>query len=308
MVEKTLKIWMDGKLVDFDDAKVHVLTHTLHYGLGAFEGIRAYPQADGTSAIFRLREHIRRLFDSCHIVGLEVPFTQEEVCQACVDLVKANRLTHAYIRPLVYLGMGAMGLKALENPVCLSIISWKWGTYLGEDALNQGIRTKVSSMVRHGMDSSMVKAKISGYYANAIMAKREALAGGYDEAIMLDQHGHVAEGPGENIFLVKNQVLQTPPYSSAVLGGITRDSIIVLARELGYRVKPQLFSRDELYIADEAFFTGTAAELTPIVAVDDRRIGGGTPGPVTKTLQARFFDILKGRTSDHAEWLTKYKI
>jgi branched-chain amino acid aminotransferase len=308
MVEKTAKIWMDGQLVDFEDAKVHILTHTLHYGLGAFEGIRAYQLEDGSSAVFRLQEHIRRLFDSCHIAGIQVPFTQAQVCQACVDLLKVNRLTHAYVRPLVYLGMGAMGLKALENPVRLAIISWDWGTYLGDDALTKGIRTKVSSLVRHGMDSSMVKAKMVGYYANAIMAKREALAGGYDEAIMLDQHGHVAEGPGENIFLVKNQVLQTPPYSSAVLGGITRDSIIILARELGYRVKPQLFSRDELYIADEAFFTGTAAELTPIVAVDDRSVGGGTPGPVTKALQGRFFDILKGRTSDHAEWLTKYKI
>jgi len=308
MVDKVDKIWMDGEFVDWDDATVHILTHTLHYGVGAFEGIRSYLRQDGTSVIFRLEDHIQRLFDSLKIAMLDPPFDKQTIIDACRECLVLNRLPEGYVRPLAYVGMGAMGLYAPDNPVRISIAVWKWGAYLGEDALEHGIRGRVSSFNRHHVNSSMLKGKIVGYYVNSILSKREAKMAGYDEAIMLDTNGYVSEGSGENIFIVKNGVIKTPPYSSAILGGLTRDSVIRLARDLGYRIKPQAFTRDEMWLADEVFMAGTAAEVTPVVEVDDRRIGDGVPGPVTKAIQNRFFDVLRGRCLDYEEWMTPYVV
>lgn len=308
MVEKVSKIWMDGKFVNWDDANVHILTHTLHYGLGAFEGIRSYKRETGDSAIFRLEEHITRLVDSLRIVSLKCPFEKQQLMDACKELLLVNGLDEAYLRPLAYVGDGAMGLYAPNNPVRVAIIAWRWGAYLGDAALAKGIRVHVSSFNRNYVNAGMSKGKIIGQYVNSIMAKQAAKAAGYDEAIMLDTNGYVAEASGENIFMVKGGVIKTPPYSSAILGGITRDSVVRLARDLGYTVKPSLFTRDEMYIADEVFMCGTAAEVTPVVEIDNRTIGSGVPGPVTKNVQARFFDVLKGRCHDYAEWLTPYKI
>lgn len=307
MVDRVDKIWMDGELVDWEDANVHILTHTLHYGLGAFEGIRSYLRADGSSGVFRLDDHIQRLQDSCRIMGLECPFDKTTIVEACVDLLRINGLDEAYIRPLIFVGDGAMGLYA-NNPVRLAIIVWHWGTYLGDDALANGIRTKVSSFIRHHVNSSMVKGKIVGNYVNSILAKREIKAAGYDEAILLDQQGYVSEGSGENIFLVKNGMTQTPPYSSAILGGLTRDSVITIARDMGLRVKAQSFTRDEMWLADEVFLTGTAAEVTPVVEIDNRPIGNGKPGEITLAIQKRFFEILRGESRDYENWMTEYRI
>lgn len=308
MVEKVSKIWMDGAFVNWDDANVHILTHTLHYGLGAFEGIRSYKRETGDSAIFRLEEHIQRLVDSLRIVSLKCPFEKQELMDACRELLMVNGLDEAYLRPLAYVGDGAMGLYAPNNPVRVAIVAWRWGAYLGDAALAKGIRAHVSSFNRNYVNSGMSKGKIIGQYVNSIMAKQAAKAAGYDEAIMLDTNGYVAEASGENIFLVKGGVIKTPPYSSAILGGITRDSVVRLARDLGYTVKPSLFTRDEMYLADEVFMCGTAAEVTPVVEIDNRTIGAGVPGAVTKNVQSRFFDVLKGRCNDYAEWLTPYKI
>ncbi len=308
MVDKVEKIWMDGSFVNWDEANVHILTHTLHYGVGAFEGIRSYLRPDGTSVVFRLDEHIQRLLDSLKIVMLKSPFDRETLARACVESLQINRLPEGYVRPLAYVGDGAMGLYAPNNPVRVAIIVWKWGAYLGEEALNKGIRAKVSSFSRHYVNSSMVKGKIVGYYVNSILAKREAKIAGYDEGIMLDTNGYVSEGSGENIFLVKNGTIKTPPFSSAILGGLTRDSIIRLARDLGYRVKPQQFTRDEMWLADEVFMTGTAAEITPVVEIDNRTIGTGVPGPVTKAVQKRFFDVVRGHCRDYESWMTPYTV
>lgn len=302
MVEATKKIWMDGEFVDWDNARVHVLSHTLHYGLGAFEGIRCYDTVRGP-AIFRLPEHVDRLMDSAHIAGLKVPFTREQLADAIVETVKVNELRECYIRPLIYLGYGEMGINNAGNPVCVSIAVWPWGAYLGEDALTRGIRVRVSSFTRHHVNVMMTKAKIVGNYANSQLAKMEAVNSGYDEAIMLDPQGNVAEGSGENIFIVRGGALKTPPLT-AILEGITRNSIVDLARHMGIPVHESIFSRDELYIANEAFFTGTAAELTPIREVDDRTIGSGGPGPVTAKLQEAFFRIVQGKDDTFQEWLT----
>jgi branched-chain amino acid aminotransferase len=302
MVEATKKIWMDGEFVDWDNARVHVLSHTLHYGLGAFEGIRCYDTVRGP-AIFRLSEHVDRLMDSAHIAGLKVPFTREQLADAIVETVKVNELRECYIRPLIYLGYGEMGINNAGNPVCISIAVWPWGAYLGEDALTQGIRVRVSSFTRHHVNVMMTKAKIVGNYANSQLAKMEAVNSGYDEAIMLDPQGNVAEGSGENIFIVRGGALKTPPLT-AILEGITRNSIVDLARHMGIPVHESIFSRDELYIANEAFFTGTAAELTPIREVDNRTIGSGGPGPVTAKLQEAFFRIVQGKDDVFQEWLT----
>lgn len=307
MVDRVEKIWMDGELVNWEDANVHILTHTLHYGVGAFEGIRSYLRSDGMSAVFRLEDHIQRLLDSCKIAGITCNYGLEEICQACVELLKINGLSEGYIRPLVYISDGAMGLYA-NNPTRLAIIVWKWGAYLGDDALNNGIRTKVSSFNRQHVNAAMAKGKIVGHYVNSILAKREAKAAGYDEAIMLDQQGYVSEGSGENVFLVKKGVLQTPPYSSAIIGGITRDSVITLARDMGLRVKAQSFTRDEMWLADEVFLTGTAAELTPVVEVDNRTIGSGKPGEISLAIQKEYFRVLRGERQGYDKWLTKYKI
>jgi len=302
MVEKMDKIWMDGKLIPWDEANVHILTHTLHYGLGAFEGIRCYRTHDGKSAIFRLKEHIDRLFDSAHIGDLQIPYSKKEIAEACKETLRANQLKEGYIRPLIFVGEGVMGVHPGKNPIRVAIITWPWGAYLGEEALEKGIRAKVSSYNRHHVNVMMTKAKISGNYVNSVLAKREVVRMGYDEAVMLDTEGYVSEASGENIFMVKNGVLKTTPLTS-VLPGITRDCVITIARTKRIPLVEERFTRDELYAAHEAFFTGTAAEVTPIREVDDRKIGEGKPGPVTREIQASYFDIVKGRNPDTREWL-----
>jgi branched-chain amino acid aminotransferase len=302
MIQETSKIWMDGRFVDWKEANIHVLTHSLHYGLGVFEGLRCYKGEKG-SAIFRLKEHVDRLFDSAQIVQIKIPFSPKEIEEAVIGTVKINRLEACYIRPIVFIGYGDMGLYVQKNPIQVSIAAWPWGTYLGDDGIKNGIRTKISSFTRHHVNISMTRAKVTGYYVNSLLAKREAKESGYDEAILLDTDGYVAEGPGENIFIVRNGVLKTTPLGS-ILEGITRNSIIQLAQEKGIPVAQERFSRDEIYIADEAFFTGTAAEITPIREVDNRIIGPGKPGEITKQLQKLFFDIVAGKDSAHKSWLT----
>ncbi len=303
MVEKLEKIWMNGAMVPWDQAQVHVLTHTLHYGLGVFEGIRCYRRSDGTSAVFRLREHVDRLFESAHISDMAMKWSRDEVFAACLDIVRINRLDECYIRPLAFVGEGAMGLYGRDNPVHLTIIAWRWGAYLGEEGLEKGIRAKVSSYSRSGVNSAMTKAKVVGNYVNSILAKREVVAAGYQEAIMLDAQGYVAEASGENIFVVKHGKVITPPVGGSILGGITRNTVLQLCDELGIPFEERVISRDELYIADEVFFTGTAAEVTPVREVDERKIGAGARGPFTKRLQDRFFQVVRGPETLHPEWL-----
>jgi branched-chain amino acid aminotransferase len=303
MVEKTDKIWMDGKLVGWDNATVHVLTHTLHYGLGVFEGIRCYETKKGP-AIFRLDEHVERLFDSAHIFLIEIPYSREEIRNAVIKTVQVNKMKECYIRPLVYIGYGAMGLYPKENPVRVSIAAWPWGAYLGEKGLEDGIKIKTSSFIRNHVNANMSRGKVCGYYVNSQLAKKEAISCGYDEAMLLDTEGYVSEGSGENIFIVRNGVLKTTPLTS-ILEGITRNSIMRIANDLKIRVVEERFTRDELYIADEAFFTGTAAEVTPIREADGRIIGNGRRGDMTKKLQTIFFDAVKGRNKKYKAWLTK---
>jgi branched-chain amino acid aminotransferase len=303
MVEKAKKIWMDGKLVDWDAANVHILTHTLHYGLGVFEGIRCYLCADGRSAIFRLPEHLERLFNGAHAMLLNIPFTKEEIGGAILETLRVNSQKAGYIRPLVFIGDGAMGLHPQNNPVRVAVVTWPWGAYLGEEGLAKGIRAKVSSYIRHHVNIMMTKTKTCGNYVNSILAKLEVTKDGYDEAIMLDTEGYICEASGENIFIVRHGRVKTPPLTS-ILPGITRDSVMTVARDLDLVVEEQRFSRDELYMADEAFFTGTAAEITPIREVDRRTIGKGEPGPVTKKLQEIFFQVVKGTKPEYQRWLT----
>lgn len=307
MTQKMEKIWFDGKLIPFDDAKVHVLTHTLHYGVGVFEGIRCYKCSDGTSAVFRLDPHVERLINSAKIVEMALPYSAAEISQAIVDTLKANKLAEGYIRPLAFIGHGGMGVNPAKNPIHLIIATWPWGAYLGAEALEKGIRIKASTFTRHHVNVMMTKAKVSGNYVNSVLAKREALADGYDEAYLLDTEGYVAEGSGENLFIVKNSILKTPPLGS-ILGGITRDSVITIARDMGYTVLEQRFTRDELYCADEAFFTGTAAEITPIREADRRQIGPGHAGPVCKLMQGEFFKIVRGDNLKYAEWLDCFSL
>ncbi len=302
MVTPSQKIWMDGQFVNWADASVHVLTHSLHYGMGAFEGIRCYEGRD-RSTIFRLTEHVDRLFESAHIMMMTVPYSRKDVTDAIVETVRINQLKSCYIRPLLYVGYGEMGLFPGNNPIRLAIAAWSWGTYLGEDALVQGIRAKVSSFARHHVNVSMTRAKVPGYYVNSILAKCEAKKSGYDEAILLDPDGYVAEGTGENVFIVSRGILKTTPLTS-ILEGITRNSILALARERSIPVVEERFTRDAMYVADEVFLTGTAAEVTPVREIDDRPIGNGQRGPMTTQLQKTFFDIVKGEDPSHANWLT----
>jgi len=302
MVTKTEKIWMDGKLVPWDEARVHVLTHTLHYGLGVFEGIRCYHTAEGP-AIFRLDEHVKRLFKSAHIFLMDIPFSEDEIKKAIIATVKSNNLHECYIRPIVYIGYGAMGLYPEDNPINVAIAVWPWGAYLGEEGIEKGIRVKVSSFIRSHVNSNMSFGKVCGYYVNSLLAKREAITSGYDEAILLDTEGYVSEGSGENVFIVRGNVLKTTPLTS-ILEGITRDSILKIAKDRGLQTEEKRFTRDEIYIADEAFLTGTAAEVTPIRELDGRRIGEGEPGGITRQLQSNFFDIVKGRKPQYKSWLT----
>jgi branched-chain amino acid aminotransferase len=291
------KIWLDGKFVDWSDAKVHILTHTLHYGLGVFEGIRCYQTADGRSAVFRLGDHIRRLFDSARINLMEIPFDRKEIEEASLETLRRNQLEEGYIRPIAFIGEGAMGLHPGSNPIRVAVIAWPWGKYLGEEGMENGIRAKISTFSRHHVNAKMTKGKTCGDYVNSILAKREALLDGYDEAIMLDVHGLVSEASGENVFIVRDGVLQTPPLHS-VLDGITRATVCELARRRDIRVEERLITRDDLYVADEIFLTGTAAEVTPIREVDHRAIGNGSRGPVTKALQEAYFDVVAGRDPD----------
>lgn len=303
MVEKSKYIWMDGKFVNWDDAKIHVLTHSFQYGLAAFEGIRAYQTANGKGAIFRLNDHIKRLFNSCHITLIKVPYTMEKITDACIETLKINDLKEGYIRPVIYIGDGVMGVHPGKNPIRGIIAAWRWGRYLGEDALTKGIRAKISSFNRYFVNNIMTKAKLTGNYLNGILAKQEAVSLGFEEAIMLDTEGYVAEGTGENIFIVRNGKLKTTPLTS-ILPGITRDTVMTIAKDLGCEVIEDRFTRDELYIAEEAFLTGTAAEITPLSEVDGRLIGNGKPGPITKKLQDVFFGIVKGKNKKYSKWLT----
>ncbi len=302
MSDRDGTLWLDGRYIPWRTANTHVLTHSLHYGMAVFEGVRAYRTAEGT-AIFRLREHTERLLRSAHILQIPVPFTLETLMDAQCQVVAQNHLEEGYIRPLVYLGSEKMGVSPRGAQTHVAIAAWPWGAYLGEEALQQGIRVKVSSYTRHHPNITLCKAKASGNYMNSILANNEATADGYDEALLLDVEGFVAEGSGENLFMVKRGVLYTPDLSSA-LEGITRDSIIQLAQEMGITVLERRISRDELYTADEVFFTGTAAEVTPIREIDRRVIGRGARGPLTEKLQSAYFDCVKGRAPAHRNWLT----
>ena len=297
------QIWLDGSFTPWADATVHVLAHTLHYGLGVFEGIRCYKTDDARSAVFRLPEHIHRLAQSAHINLLEIPFSEEELRRACTDTLRANGLEEGYVRPIVFLGAGAMGLNPSDNPVRVAIAAWPWGKYLGEEGMERGIRAKVSTFSRHHVNAKMTKGKTCGDYVNSILAKREALLDGYDEAVMLDTQGLVSEASGENLFAVSDGEIRTPPLPT-VLSGLTRLSVLELAQSKGIPVREAVMTRDELYIADEVFLAGTAAEITPVREIDRRSIGSGGRGPITKTLQTAFFDVVAGRDPKFEHWLT----
>lgn len=302
MADRDGVIWFDGELVPWREARVHVLTHTLHYGMGVFEGIRAYP-TDRGAAVFRLEDHTRRLFRSAHIMRMPMPFDAAAINRACLDVVRRNELEAAYIRPLCFYGSEGMGLRADNLKTHVSVAAWQWGAYLGSEGMEKGIRIATSSFTRHHVNISMCKAKACGHYINSMLALREAMDSGYDEALLLDNEGYVAEGSGENFFLVRDGTIHTPELTSA-LDGITRASVLTLARDCGIPVIERRITRDEVYVADEAFFTGTAAEVTPIREVDNRVIGNGGRGPVTERLQKMFFDHVYGRASTHGEWLT----
>ena len=302
MADRDGVIWYDGKMVNWRDATTHVLTHTLHYGMGVFEGVRAYKTDKGT-AIFRLQEHTDRLFNSAHILQMKMPFTKQEIADAMCAAVRENNLESAYIRPMAFYGAEAMGIAAKTLSTHVICAAWSWGAYMGDEALTRGIRVKTSSFSRHHVNITMCKAKANGNYMNSILAHQEAAQDGYDEALLLDVDGFVAEGSGENIFLVRKGKLITPDLTSA-LEGITRDTIVQLAGELGIQVIEKRITRDEVYTADEAFFTGTAAEVTPIRELDNRAIGTGTRGPITEKLQALYFDVVKGKSAKHMHWLT----
>jgi branched-chain amino acid aminotransferase len=304
MADRDGKIWMDGKLIEWRDANIHVLTHTLHYGMGVFEGVRAYKTAGGT-AIFRLKEHTKRLFNSAKIFQMEVPFDRDTLEAAQLEVVRANQLESCYIRPIIWVGSEKLGVSAKGNTIHVAIAAWPWGAYLGDDGLSKGIRVKTSSFTRHHVNVSMVRAKASGWYVNSILANQEAIADGYDEALLLDVDGYVSEGSGENFFLVNNGKLYTPDLASC-LDGITRDTILTLARDFGIPVIEKRITRDEVYTCDEAFFTGTAAEVTPIRELDNRTIGEGRRGPVTEKLQSAFFDVVGGKNETYASWLAKF--
>jgi branched-chain amino acid aminotransferase len=302
MADRDGLIWFDGEMVPWREAKVHVLTHTLHYSMGVFEGARAYETRRGT-AIFRLKDHTERLFNSAHILGMKMPYDKESLNDAQQAAVRENKLKSAYIRPMCFYGAEGMGLRADNLRVHCMVAAWEWGSYLGKENLERGIRIKTASFTRHHVNITMCKAKANGNYMNSMLALQEVTRDGYDEALLLDTEGCVAEGSGENIFIVNNNVLYTPDLTSA-LDGITRRTIITLAEELGLKVREKRISRDEVYIADEAFFTGTAAEVTPIRELDNRAIGTGGRGPITERLQGVFFDLVLGRRDDHKDWLT----
>lgn len=302
MADRDGVIWLDGEMVPWRDATTHVLTHTLHYGMGVFEGVRAYHAEKGT-AIFRLQEHTDRLFRSAHILRMGMPFEKDVINQACIEVVKQNNLDSAYLRPMCFYGSEGMGLRADNLKVHVMVAAWEWGAYLGKEALEKGIRIRTSSYTRHHVNITMCKAKANGNYMNSMLALQEALECGYDEALLLDNEGYVAEGSGENIFIVRNGIIYTPDLTSA-LEGITRDTLMVLAADAGLEVREKRITRDEVYVADEAFFCGTAAEVTPIRELDGRVIGSGARGPITELLQTQYFDQVHGRRSEYPEWLS----
>ena len=305
MADRDGVIWFDGKMVPWRDANVHVLTHTLHYGMGVFEGVRAY-NTDQGPAIFRLQAHTDRLYDSAHIMGMKIPFSKEEINEACLAAVRDNNLDTAYIRPLVFYGSEGMGIRADNLKVHVVVAAWYWGAYMGEEALEQGIKIRTSSFTRHHVNITMTRAKSTGAYMNSMLALQEAVSGGADEALLLDPEGYVAEGSGENVFIVKDGTIYTPEVT-ACLNGITRATVLTLAGEMGIPVVEKRITRDEVYIADEAFFTGTAAEVTPIREVDNRQIGAGRRGPITEKLQKAYFDLVNGKNAAYGEWLTLVK-
>ena len=304
MDDRDGKIWLDGQLVDWRDAKIHVLTHTLHYGCGAFEGVRAY-NAQGGTAIFRLEEHTQRLFNSAKILRMKIPFTQEQVNEAQKEVVRANQLESCYIRPLVWIGSEKLGVSPKGCTVHAMVAAWAWGAYLGEEGMRRGIRVKTSSYTRHHVNITMTQAKAVSNYTNSILANMEALDDGYDEALLLDSAGFVSEGAGENVFLIKDGVVYTPDLSAGALNGITRNTVLHICKDLGIELVQKRITRDECIIADEMFFTGTAAEVTPIRELDRVQIGAGERGPVTEKIQSAFFDIVNGRNAKYAKWLAK---
>jgi len=304
MADRDGKIWMDGQMVDWRDAKVHVLTHTLHYGCGAFEGVRAYNTANGP-AIFRLEEHTDRLFNSAKILRMKMPFGKSEVMQAQIDVIRENKLDSGYLRPLVWIGDKKLGVSPKGNTIHLMVAAWPWGAYLGEEGMQRGIRVKISSYTRHHVNITMTQAKAVSNYTNSILANMEATDDGYDEAMLLDASGFVSEGAGENLFVVKDGVVYTPDLSAGALNGITRNTVFHICQDLGFEVVQKRITRDEVYISDEAFFTGTAAEVTPIRELDRIELGSGSRGPVTEKIQSAFFDIVNGRNDKYTHWLTK---
>ncbi len=297
------KIWMDGQMVDWRDAKIHVLTHTLHYGCGVFEGVRAYNTANGT-AIFRLEEHTQRLLNSAKILRMAIPFTKEQIMQAQIDTVRDNKLESCYLRPLSWIGSRKLGISPKGNHIHLMVAAWAWGAYLGDEGMSRGIRVKISSYTRHHVNITMTQAKAVSNYTNSILANMEALDDGYDEAMLLDAHGFVSEGSGENLFVVKDGVVYTPDLSAGALNGITRNTVLHICKDLGLEVVQKRITRDEVYISDEAFFSGTAAEITPIRELDRIPLGAGSRGPITEKIQSAFFDIVNGRNPRYAHWLT----
>ena len=302
-VTKVAKIWLDGKFIPWDEANVHILTHTLHYGLGVFEGIRAYKCQNGKTAIFRLKDHINRLYDSAKISLITIPYKKEKIIGACKELFRVNKLAEGYLRPIVFIGDGEMGLYAIDNPIRVALIAWPWGTYLGEEGVKNGIRAKVSSYTRLTVNTLMTKSKTCGNYINSILAKREVLKGGYEEAIMLDHEGYISEASGENIFVVKGSIAATPPVGSSILKGITRDCVMKILTDNKNPVREDSITRDTAYVADEIFLSGTAAEITPIRELDDRSIGTGKPGSITQMVQKTYFDIVRGKNKKYEEWL-----
>ena len=304
MADRDGKIWLDGQLVDWRDAKIHVLTHTLHYGCGAFEGVRAYNTVNGT-AIFRLQEHTQRLFNSAKILRMTIPFTQDQVNEAQKEVVRVNKLESCYLRPLTWIGSEKLGVSPKGNTIHLMVAAWAWGAYLGEEGMKRGIRVKTSSYARHHVNITMTQAKAVSNYSNSILANMEALDDGYDEALLLDTSGFVSEGAGENVFVIKDGVVYTPDLSAGALNGITRNTVLHICDDLGIKLVQKRITRDECYIADEMFFTGTAAEVTPIRELDRVQIGIGERGPVTEKIQSAFFDIVNGRNPKYAHWLTK---
>lgn len=304
LADRDGKIWMDGQLVEWRDAKIHVLTHTLHYGCGAFEGVRAYETADGT-AVFRLEDHTNRLFNSAKILRMNIPFSKEEINEAQKAVLRANGLKSGYLRPLVWIGSHKLGVSPKGNQIHTMVAAWAWGAYLGEEGMTRGIRVKTSSYTRHHVNITMTQAKAVSNYTNSILANMEATDDGYDEALLLDAAGFVSEGSGENVFVVKDGVVYTPDLSAGALNGITRNTVLHICEDLGLKLVQKRITRDEIYIADEAFFSGTAAEITPIRELDRVEIGSGSRGPITEKIQSAFFDIAHGRNAKYAHWLAK---